>query len=226
MEKSRQTAAIGVPPGVSLTPSRTTRSLGWCNDGCASCGLRQGGPGLSSVNVDGPMDMDHRRRDPDGTPREGKPGLVGSERSHWDLLRCWSSALARLLLGAGYFRAAREEDRGRPVEAGKRRDEGARARGREGTVVGAPGEEEGEGRSRWDRCGIADRPAAAVAEFRTPSSRSASGRAALGKSGQPKMKWASPGRPIIRKRDDARAISQSAGPRFPISSPPDRPLVH
>lgn len=27
-----------------------------------------------------------------------------------------------------------------------------RARGREGTVVGAPGEEEGEGRSRWDRC--------------------------------------------------------------------------
>lgn len=88
MEKSRQTAAIGVPPGVSLTPSRTTRSLGWCNDGCASCGLRQGGPGLSSVNVDGSMDMDHRRRDPDGTPREGKPGLVGSERSHWDLLRC------------------------------------------------------------------------------------------------------------------------------------------
>lgn len=55
-------------------------------------------------------------------------------------------------LALAIFRAAREEDRGRPVEAGKRRDEGARARGREGTVVGAPGEEEGEGRSRWDRC--------------------------------------------------------------------------
>lgn len=41
----------------------------------------------------------------------------------------WKSgaALARLLLGAGYFRAARGEDRGRPVEAGKRRDEGSRA---------------------------------------------------------------------------------------------------
>lgn len=30
------------------------------------------------------------------------------------------------------------------------------------------------------------------------------------------------GRPIIRRRDHARAIFQSAGPRFPISSPPDR----
>lgn len=77
----------------------------------------------------------------------------------------WSSALARLLLGAGYFRAAREEDRGRPVEAGKRRDEGARAlwlahRVRKRERVGVDGID----------VRIADRPAAAVAEFRTPYS--------------------------------------------------------
>lgn len=45
------------------------------------------------------------------------------------------------------------------------------------------------------------------------------------RAAQDEMGWkptSTAGRPIIRRRDHARAIFQSAGPRFPISSPPDR----